>query len=543
MHSVEELALVADQLPVAIWMGRVPGGEVVYTNTAFREVLGIEPPEGAVRGAFVEPYGVHTTSGAPYPEDQMPFERCIAARSTVVIDDLVIHRRDGRRVNLRVFAKPIFDAAGVMTHVLEAFTDISREVDAEIARVEGERRLARAQRLEAIGQLVAGIAHDFNNLLTVTKLAVSALRIREKDQLKLETIEQIDAVTDSAVDLIKNLIGFARRERQVAAPIALETALQPILDMARRTFASSIVLRSELGAGGALVLGVPSQLEQMIMNLVINARDSITDQGEVVVRTSTHDVSAGELTGVNAGRYLVLEVCDTGSGIDATIRGRVFEPYFTTKTQGPVKGTGLGLSTVHGIVESHRGIIDIDDNRPCGTVMRVLLPCAPEAARAASSDRASDRPSSSTDVAATESAGSLVMVVDDEPLVRRSTTKSLERRGFRVISAADGPSAVALFAERHGELSAVVLDMVMPGMRGRDVYLAMRAVRADVPVLLVTGSALDGEAQSMLALGVGGFLAKPYDDKQLAAGLDRLGVRSGGGVVPARERPGFGTES
>ena len=133
----EELQNVADELPVAIWMGRVPSSEVAYTNRAFREVLGIEPPPGALRGAFVEPYGVCQLDGTPYPEEKMPFERVIAARATVVVDDIVIHRRDGRRVNLRVFAKPLFDESGEITHVLEAFTDIA------IARSRGGASQAR----------------------------------------------------------------------------------------------------------------------------------------------------------------------------------------------------------------------------------------------------------------------------------------------------------------------------------------------------------------------------------------------------------------
>jgi two-component system cell cycle sensor histidine kinase/response regulator CckA len=234
----------------------------------------------------------------------------------------------------------------------------------------------------------------------------------------------------------------------------------------------------------------------------------------------------GELTGVKPGRYLVLEVCDTGPGVDPAIRERIFEPYFTTKTQGPVKGTGLGLSTVHGIVDSHGGIIDVDDNPPCGAVMRVLLPCAPGEPRAIG---ATGERSDAAGAREKVGAGRLVLVVDDEPLVRRSTARSLERHGFRVLAAADGPTAVAIFTERHGEVSAVVLDMVMPGMRGRDVYLAMREIRTDVPVLLVTGSALDDEAKSMLELGIRGFLAKPYDDAQLVRGLQGLGV----GPTPA----------
>lgn len=173
-------------------MGRVPSGEVVYTNAAFREVLGIEPPEGAVRGAFVEPYGVHTSSGAPYPEDRMPFEQCIAARKTVVVDDLVIHRHDGRRVSLRVFAKPIFDADGVMTHVLEAFTDISRETDAERARAERERRL------EAIGQLVTGSALD-DEAKSMLELGIRGFLAKPYDDTQLvRGLESLGVATTPA---------------------------------------------------------------------------------------------------------------------------------------------------------------------------------------------------------------------------------------------------------------------------------------------------------------------------------------------------------
>jgi two-component system cell cycle sensor histidine kinase/response regulator CckA len=522
MQNVAELAIAADELPVAIWMGRVPSGEVVYTNAAFRDVLGIEPPDDAARGAFVGPYGVHTTTGEPYPEDRMPFERVIAARTTVVIDDLVIHRHDGRRVSLRVFAKPIFDADGNMTHVLEAFTDISREVEAERARAEGERRLARSQRLEAIGQLVAGIAHDFNNLLTVTKLATSALRTDETNAERLETIEQISAVTDSAVELIKNLIGFARRERRIAAPISFEAVVQPVIDMAGRTFDRATPLRADLDARGAAVVGDPSQLQQMIMNLVINARDAVAGSGEVMVRTRARVVTAGAGSSLAAGSYVVLEVCDTGPGIPAAVRERIFEPYFTTKTQGPVKGTGLGLSIVHGIVESHGGVIEVDDNVPHGAIVRVLLPRVGDLPRPAV---ASTEGPSGAAPAASAGEGRLVLVVEDEPLVRATTVASLAAHGFRVIAAADGATAVELFRDRRAEVSAVVLDMVMPGMRGRDVYLALRELCADVPVLLVTGSAFDDDAEQMVAMGASAFLPKPYNAKQLVAGLESVGVR------------------
>jgi two-component system cell cycle sensor histidine kinase/response regulator CckA len=528
MDPVADLALAADELPVAIWMGRVPSGEVVYTNAAFREVLGIEPPEGAARGAFVAPYGVHTTSGEPYPESEMPFERVLRARALVVIDDLVIHRRDGRRVSLRVFAKPLFDADGNMTHVLEAFTDITREVEAELARAEGDRRLARAQRQQAIGQLVAGIAHDFNNLLTVTKLAVSSLRSREKDAAKLATIDQVASVTDSAIQLIRNLISFARRERQVAAPIRLESAVQPVLAIAARTFDRSIELRSSFEVPEAMVVGDPSQLEQVVMNLVINARDAIADTGEVLVRTRARVVPESDAESLAPGPHVVLEVIDTGAGIAPAIRDRIFEPYFTTKTKGAIKGTGLGLSTVQGIVHALGGTIDVEDNAPRGTIMRVTLPrAADEPRRVASEPPAPTMATAAASEAEPRPSGErpLVLVIDDEPLVRAWTVTTLEARGFRVLDAADGAAGIALFGAHQHEIAGVVLDMVMPGMRGREVFLELREIRADVRVLLVSGCALDVEAEDILALGVGGWLPKPYDAQQLATGLEQAGVR------------------
>ena len=523
MPARDDLALVADELPVAIWLGTVPGGETTYTNHAFREVLGMDPPADATRGTWVEPYGVHTLTGEKYPADQMPFERVLAARGPVVLDDLVIHRHDGRKVNIRVFAKPVFDAEGTITHVLEAFIDITREIESERARVEGERRLARSQRLDSIGQLVAGIAHDFNNLLTVTKLAVSWLQRDEPDPARQETLGQISVVTDSAIDLIKNLLNFARRGRKASTPVLVEPAIQRVLEMANRTFDRAITLRSDLDAGDATVVGDSSQLEHLLLNLVLNARDSISGAGEVLVRTRTRLIAAFE-GGPLPGRYVVIEIIDTGAGVDPAIRDRIFEPYFTTKTQGPIKGTGLGLSIVHGIVQAHGGVIDVVGNRPRGTIIRVTLPAAEEGARVlevavqrSKSGRAVPDPLPRQD-------GRVVLVVDDEPLVRASTAASLRSLGFRVREAGDGRAAIAVFREHHAEIDAVVLDMVMPGLRGRDVYLAFRELRPDVRVLLVTGNAFGAEVQSILDLGVGAYLPKPYDDRQLMASLRHIGA-------------------
>jgi signal transduction histidine kinase len=507
--DLEELRLVADELPVAIWMGRVPSGDVVYTNRAFREVLGIEPPPGAARGGFVEPYGVHTPTGEPYPEDRMPFEQVIRARATVIVDDLVIHRRDGRKVNLRVFAKPIFDADGTMTHVLEAFIDITREIEAERARAEGERRLALSQRLESIGQLVAGIAHDFNNLLTVTKLVVTGLASSEPDRSRRDALEQVDSVTDSAVRLIKGLLRFARRGEQHAAPIAVDNAVRALVDIAGRTIDRRITVRTELGAPGGTIFGDRTQIDQVLMNLLVNARDAIDGAGEIVVRTRPQ------------GEYVVIEVADTGSGIPPEIRDHIFEPYFTTKTWGALKGTGLGLATVHGIVQGHGGTIEVADNVPRGTVMRVLLPTRSDLEEL---PETVDVPLGRKPAAPPRGAGRVVLVVDDEPLVRQSTAASLRGFGYEVLEAGDGATAIEIFRNERERISAVLLDMVMPGLGGREVYLALRELRRDVPVVLITGTVMNAEIHEMHELGVRTLLPKPYDAEQLGASLRRAGA-------------------
>jgi two-component system cell cycle sensor histidine kinase/response regulator CckA len=372
--SPDELAMVAEELPLAIWLGRVPTGEVVYTNRTFREVLGIEPPLGAARGGFVEPYGVHQLDGQPYPENKMPFERAIAARSTVVLDDLVIHRRDGRRVNLRVFAKPVFDAEGTITHVLEAFTDITREVEAEQARVDGERKLASAQRLESIGQLVMGIAHDFNNLLTVTTLTTSRLLARDCDDELRASLSDIDSVTRSSIELVKKLLSFSRRSPQPLVPVEICAIVQSVVAISQRAFDKKIAVTVDCSPDVAWILGDPSQVEQVLMNLLVNARDAIVDTGAIEITTRISVLGAGDVETCPAGTYVMLEVRDDGAGIDPGIRDRVFEPYVTTKTFGPLKGTGLGLSTVLGIVRTHRGFIDTRPAAPRGTIMRVALP-------------------------------------------------------------------------------------------------------------------------------------------------------------------------
>ena len=283
----------------------------------------------------------------------MPFVRALQERSVVVVDDLTIHRQDRTRVDVRAFARPVTDASGAVTHVVIAFFDITREVAAERARAESEKRLHRAQRLEAIGTLAGGIAHDFNNLIFGIKLIASELAASEPEDDRRASLELIGEITERSAALTRSLLGFARRGKHRAAPVSLDDAIIAMRDMLQRTL-SAIGIDFDLAATHrGTVIGDRSQLEQVVMNLVVNAHDALRDidiaDARIAVRTFSH------------GESVVLEVSDNGPGIPLEIRDRVFEPYFTTKTKGAERGTGLGLATVYGIVESHHGTVEIAD--------------------------------------------------------------------------------------------------------------------------------------------------------------------------------------
>jgi signal transduction histidine kinase/CheY-like chemotaxis protein len=418
----------------------------------------------------------------------------------VVADDIMIRRPDRTTVHVRAFGRPVMNVAGAITHVVIAFFDISAQVEAEQARAESEKRLHRAQRLEAIGTLAGGIAHDFNNLIFGIKLLAAELATGEKDPQRLASLKMIDEVTDRSAMLTRSLLGFARRGKHRAMPVALDDVVGAMRELLTRTLTGVHITFELQAADRGTVIGDESQLEQVVMNLVVNARDAVKDGngGRVVVRTRSE------------GPHVLLEVADDGPGIPVELRERVFEPYFTTKTHDSHRGTGLGLATVFGIVESHGGTIEVDDGLDGrGATLRVRMPAAATPAESSvPRTRGAVEPGTGT-----------VLVVDDDAMVRRAVAMTLRGFGYTTLEAVGGAEAVEMFRRHRESIRAVMLDMIMPGMGGRQTFAAMREIDPAVRVLLMSGYSKNEDVQALLDAGASGFVMKPYSPDGLARAL------------------------
>jgi signal transduction histidine kinase/CheY-like chemotaxis protein len=451
------IAGIGDELPVAIWVGRAPDGESIYANRALAEMIGSDE---ALR---------------------TPFARALAERRIVTCEEVVTH--DGRRVHVRAVARPVQDDTGAISHVVIACFDVTREREAQ----------AR-ERMAATGRLAGGVAHDFNNLLTAIRAMSSRLREREHDPQRLSDLAIIDDAAARAAELTRALLGIAGKGTRLSETISLHALAESLLPQLRRALDPRIELQLELGAAHDEIAADAPQLEQVLSTLVRRAREAMVEGGRLVLRTRNLERSD------DVGPQVVLEVCDTGAGID---RHRLFEPYFES---------GLHFASAYGIVQGHRGTIEALDAQPRGTIVRLTFPLA---------NATGARRAMPPHEAARAEAGT-ILLVEDEPLVRVATFRTLKQLGYRVIACADGDEAVEIFRERHGEITAVMLDMRMPRMSGPQTYVAMRAIDPTVRVLLTTGLAHNDEVQRILSLGVRSFLAKPYEPASLSQALVKV---------------------
>jgi two-component system, cell cycle sensor histidine kinase and response regulator CckA len=508
---------IADALPVGIWVAKAPGGELVYANAMFAEIMGQAALSDVTAGEYTQPYGIYGKDGQLYPEEKLPFPRVLAEKRPVVIDDIVIHRRDGSRVHIRAQARPVLDESGAVIRIIIAFIDITREAEAELARAESEERLRHAQRMESIGRLAGGVAHDFNNLLAAIGILAASLKRSETDASRKSALDQIEQTTDSAAALTRSLLGFAGQGKNLRRPVSLTEVVDRVAALFARTIDPRVSVQKDT-TSKQFVVGDPTQIEQVVLNLVVNGRDAMPDGGVLAIRAYDLAPDAPRPRGgkgLPRGKWLILEVEDTGTGIDPSIRHRIFEPYFTTKQAMTQPGAGLGLATVYGIVEAHGGTIELLDGEPRGTLVRVAFPVGSGMMRLIPSDRA---PMVEEELASP----ARIMIVEDDALVRGALRRGLGDLGFVVTTAQDGQDAAEIFQKDHRSIDVVLLDMSMPRMNGRAAFEALKRFDPEVRAVLMTGHALNEDAQAILDLGVRAFFEKPFSLRAVAAKLHEL---------------------
>lgn len=377
-----------------------------------------------------------------------------------------------------------------------------------------EAQFLRTQRLESIGTLAGGIAHDLNNLLAPIVMGVELLRQGEASPTHRRVIDTIERSARRGTDLVKQVLSFARGVEGARVAVHLGHIIREIVTMTQTTFPKSITLEVDVPRDLWLVTGDPTQLNQVLLNLCVNARDAMPTGGRLCIRVRNTEVDAQLATmhpGLAVGPYVQLEVTDTGKGIAPEIQERIFEPFFTTKEVG--KGTGLGLSTVLGIVRSHGGAVNVESAHDRGTTFRIHLPAQAEQTTPAKDDAAASP--------LPQGQNELILVVDDETSILGITQQTLEACGYRVLTAADGAEAMGLFAMHRDEIALVLTDVMMPVMDGIALTSALRRLRPDVRLIAMSGLSDPGSKARLQQAEIRHLLTKPYSAEALLRMLRR----------------------
>jgi signal transduction histidine kinase len=375
-----------------------------------------------------------------------------------------------------------------------------------------ERRLRHMERMESIGQLAGGVAHDFNNALSAIISSAEALQGAVADSEAREDLELILAAASKSTQLTRKLLTLSRRSSVATQrTVDVQGMLAEVASVLRRTLPEGITVELEPSSERPAVLGDPVELEHVLLNLALNARDAMPRGGRITLRTRLVDVDAAQAARrppLVAARYLQLDVVDTGEGMTPEVAERVFEPFFTTKLDG--KGTGLGLASVYGTVRAHRGAVSVSSAPGKGTTFTVLLPLATSEAPAEARG---------AELAATLKG---VLVIDDDPLVREAMRRALAPWAGVVLEAESGEEGVRTLETRRDDVAAVVLDLVMPGLDGAQTLKRLRALAPDVPVVLASGFTHDVRVPELLKAPRVAFVAKPVRSEDLRAALGRV---------------------
>ena len=503
------LAAVIDNMPVGVVLAEAPSGRVIFRNRMVAQLSGSAdyPIDG------VHEYGRQTglhPDGRPYEKNEWPLARAVLTGETVSGEEIELVRADGSRVFLTMNAAPIRDSSGNVIAAVTAFQDVTH-------RRRVEQHLRQVQQMEAVGRLAGGMAHEANNQMSVVLSAATFVlkradlpeQVRSDVQMMRRAAERTAAVT-------AQLLAFGRRQILRPRVVDLNGVIHDFSPVLQRTVGEETSLILKTRPGNSYVKADRGQIEQVLLNLTLNAKDAMPNGGRLTFETQPVVLDQAYSSfkadvAVRPGPYVLLTVSDTGHGMDRATLDRIFEPFFTTKDVG--RGTGLGLSTVYGIVKQSEGYVWAYSEPGQGSAFKIYLP----AVEAPVLETTGERP-----VPLGARAGEVVLVVEDEEPVRTMIGRLLESEGYKVLQAEDGRDALDLLEQGTQSADLVITDVAMPRMNGRELASKLRASRSNLPVLFISGYTDDEMVRRGLIEPSTPFLSKPFTPEVLAAKVREL---------------------
>lgn len=470
---------------------------IQYVNPAFEQLTGFSCSE--VEGGFAS---VLRSAGT----DTAVYEAMIATvnRGKIWKGEMAIRRKNGEEILTDRSIAPIFNEEGVVVSHVAMLRDITEE------KLQAQK-LEHTQRLESLGILAGGIAHDFNNILTAimgnAAMAERALDLASPARVLLGRIEESSR---RASELCRQMLAYSGKGKFVVKPLNISSLVMEMTRLMEVSISKNVVLKYHLSEQLPLIEADAAQIQQVVLNLITNASEAIGEKSGVIsFSTGVMHADAGYLNGSIArvtlpeGRYVFLEVSDTGCGMDAATVAKIFDPFFTTK----FTGRGLGMSAVLGIVRGHHGALRVYSEPGRGSTFKLLLPVLEEQIDALSTDVSGEWVAPVGD--------GVVLVVDDEETIREVAAMMLEDMGFETMTAEDGLDAVAVYRKHAGRIVAVLMDMTMPRMDGSECFRELRRINPDVKVVLSSGYNEEEATTRFLGKGLAGFLQKPYSPAAL----------------------------
>jgi PAS domain S-box-containing protein len=464
---------------------------IAYVNTSFAHIFGYDDPSELV--------GRDVTAVLASDESLrlMEFSRSrLGGESAPSAYEFRGIRKDGRAVDLEASVSTA--SIGGEEYIISTVRDISE-------RKLLQKQLIEVQKMESIGTLAGGIAHDFNNILGIIMGHSTLLdRTRQDPEKFAQSADAISKATFRGAGLVRQLLTFARKTDIAMQSVLVNDTIKELARLLQEILPKTIILHLDLSEKLPSILADPTQLHQVFLNLCVNARDAMTPKGGTLTLASR--LVSGEATSVrfpraNAMEYMIVDVSDTGSGMDEATRSHIFEPFFTTKEKG--KGTGLGLATVYGIIESHGGFIDVESTLGVGSTFHVYLPVEPRQVKPREAEKAAEKDvPGGTDT---------LLLVEDEETLRGLIAAVLEGKGYEVLQAADGEEGLRLFADHQEKIALVLSDLGLPKMSGEDLLHRMLELKPQVRVLVASGYVEPNQKSEMLKCGIKEFVQKPYD--------------------------------